>query len=307
MTASTFNCTGVIPACLLPLHDDLTIDIPNFRKHLDDIASVRGVSAITVNGHASEVSSCSFDEQKQLLEVANDEVGDRVPIVAGIYAESTAEAVRLARMAEQSGASALLIFPPNVFQLGMRPEMVLAHHAAIADASSLPQIAFQFPTSVSMAYSHEILGQLIEAIPTMRAVKDASGDPTRGEMAVRDYQSDGFSVLSSNSAWLMQSLVAGCKGLLSGAGSTVARLQVELFDAVQNHDLKTAQLVADRLHPTSKAFYRAPGVDMHNRMKEAQVLLGRLPSAAVRPPLQKLPEDEIAFISAMLEAAGIDV
>ncbi|MGV0680607.1 MULTISPECIES: dihydrodipicolinate synthase family protein [Mycobacteriaceae] len=305
MTQSSFDCTGVIPACLLPLHQDLSLDVVSYRKHLNDIAAVRGVSAITVNGHASEVSSCTFDEQQQLLEVACDQVGDRMPVVAGVYADGTAEAVRLARMADRGGASALLVFPPNVFAMGSRPEMVLAHFSAIADATSLPLIIFQFPVQESMSYSHDVLATLIESVPTIRAMKDGSGDPVRSEMAVRDYQSDTFSVLSTHSAWLLQSLVVGCKGLLSGAGSTVAAMQVELFEAVQNHDLKTAQAAAERLYSTTKAFYRRPSVDMHTRMKAAQVLLGRLPSAAVRPPLQQLPADEIALIGDLMKAAGV--
>lgn len=305
MQKEPFDCTGVIPACLLPLNADTSIDMKSFRKHIDDIAAVRGVTAIVVNGHASEVSSCTFDEQQQLLEAACEQVAGRIPIVAGIYADNTAEAVRLARMADSSGASGLLVFPPNVFLLGIRPEMVLAHHAAIAEVTSIPLIAFQFPLREAMAYSHDVIGQLIDTIPTIRAVKDGSGDPVRSEMMVRDYQSDKFSVLSTHSAWLMQSLVVGCKGVLSGAGSTIAALQVELFEAIQNCDLTTAQAVSARLFPTTQAFYRAPLVDMHNRMKEAQVLLGRLPSAVVRLPLHKLPDDEIALIGHLMKSAGV--
>lgn len=76
MPRMPYDCSGVIPACLLPLHDDLSIDEKSYRSHLRDVAGVRGVSAITVNGHASEVSSCSFDEQQFLLETALDEIGD---------------------------------------------------------------------------------------------------------------------------------------------------------------------------------------------------------------------------------------
>ena len=305
MTQPSFDCTGVIPASLLPLHADFSIDIESYRKHLNDMADVRGISAITVNGHASEVSSCTFDEQRLLLETACDQVGDRVPIVSGIYADSTSEAVRLARMAEKGGAAALLIFPPNVFALGSRPEMVLAHFESIAEATSLPLIIFQFPVKEPLSYGHDVIGRLIDCVPTIRAMKDGSSDPVRSEMAVREYQSDTFSVLTTHSAWLLQSLVVGCKGILSGAGSTIANLQVELFEAVRDHDLEVAQAVAARIYSTTHAFYGSPGVDMHNRMKEAQVLLGRLPSSVVRPPLQKLPAAEVERIAELMRAAQV--
>lgn len=306
MSTAQFDCTGVIPACLLPLHADLSIDFDSYRKHLKDIADVRGISAITINGHASEVSSCTFEEQQALLVAARDELGDHLPIVNGIYADGTLEAVRLSRMAEREGASALLIFPPNVLAMGGYPGMVLGHFKAIAEATSLPLIVFQFPVNSAMSYGHDVLGRLIAEIPTVRAMKDGSGDPVRSEMAVRDFQSETFSVLTTHSAWLLQSLVMGCKGVLSGAGSTIAGLQVALFEAVRDGDLPAAQAAAARIYPTTKAFYRSPGADMHNRMKEAQVALGRLPSAAVRPPLQKLSSEEVDQITELMAAAGIE-
>jgi len=72
---------GVIPACLLPFKDDLSIDEAAYRKHLRDVVSVPGLSAITINAHASEVASCTFDEQKRVLDITMDEVGDGIAVV----------------------------------------------------------------------------------------------------------------------------------------------------------------------------------------------------------------------------------
>ena len=84
-----------------------------------------------------------------------------------------------------------------------------------------------------------------------------------------------------------------------------SRVGIPLFKAIQAGDLKAAQAVNDRIYPTVRAFYDPPLLDMHNRMKEALVLLGRLPHAYVRPPLQKLTAAEIAKIGHMLERAGL--
>src|SRR5260221_8482407 len=65
---------GVIPAVLLPFHDDLSIDEGSYRAHLRDVKAVEGISAITVNAHASEVASCSFDEQRRVLEISKEEL-----------------------------------------------------------------------------------------------------------------------------------------------------------------------------------------------------------------------------------------
>ncbi|HUN97244.1 MAG TPA: dihydrodipicolinate synthase family protein, partial [Bradyrhizobium sp.] len=112
---------------------------------------------------------------------------------------------------------------------------------------------------------------------------------------------------STNSAWLLSSLVLGCNGLLSGSGSVIADLQAKLFRAVKGNDLAEARRLNDRIYPLARAFYADPFVDMHNRMKEALVLLGKLPRAVVRPPLVKITEAEIAGIrNALLEAGLLD-
>src|SRR5207245_9545984 len=90
---------GVIPAVLLPFQEDLSIDEPSFRAHLRDVASVEGLSAITINAHSTEVASCSFDEQKRVLAIASDEIGDRLSILHGRYAEGGLEAPRSGRLA----------------------------------------------------------------------------------------------------------------------------------------------------------------------------------------------------------------
>ena len=70
-------------------------------------------------------------------------------------------------------------------------------------------------------------------------------------------------------------------------------------------DLPVARSLNDRIYPLAEIFYAEPWVDMHNRMKEALVLLGKLPRAVVRPPLMKLPQAEISKIAAALRAAGL--
>ncbi len=100
-------------------------------------------------------------------------------------------------------------------------------------------------------------------------------------------------VLTTHSAWLFSSLVLGCNGVLSGNGSVIADLQAALFEAVRANDLAAARALNNRIYPLAKVFYADPWADMHNRMKEALVLLGRLPRAVVRPPLVKLTRPEI--------------
>ena len=297
---------GVIPAAVLPFHEDLSIDEASYRAHLRDLAAVEGISAITVNAHASEVASCTFDEQRRVLEVTREELG-ALPIVNGVYADGSLEAARIAKMAAQGGASALLVFPPGIYTFGQRPEMAIEHFRRIAGATDLPLILFQYPLAGGQGYPTSTLLELVEKVPTVRAIKDWCANPQLHERHIRLLQSRArpVNVLTTHSSWLMSSLVLGCAGLLSGSGSVIADLQAKLFFSVKNNDLKTAKAIHDRIAPTAEVFYSEPWVDMHNRMKEALVLLGRLPRAVVRPPLAKLSQEEIGRIRAALAAAGL--
>jgi 4-hydroxy-tetrahydrodipicolinate synthase len=296
---------GVIPAVLLPFHDDLSIDEASYRAHLRDVAAVQGVSAITTNAHASEVASCSFEEQRRVLAMTREEVS--LPVVNGIYAEGSLEAARLAKMAHDGGAAALLVFPPGVYTFGQRPEMAVEHFRRIADATDLPLILFQYPLAGGQGYPMPTLMKILEAVPSVRAIKDWCANPQLHDRQIRALQSrtPPVNVLTTHSAWLFSSLVLGCNGLLSGSGSVIADLQARLFRAVQANDLAEARRLHERIAPTAEVFYAEPWVDMHNRMKEALVLLGKLPRAVVRPPLVKIPAAEIERIRAALVAAGL--
>src|ERR1700728_2865778 len=175
---------GVIPAVLLPFSDDLAIDEKGFRKHLRDGATVEGLSALTINAHSTEVASCTFEEQRRVLAIAQDEIGDRLPIVNGIWADGSLDDARIARMAEEGGASALLVFPPGPFTLQQSPAMAVEHFKRIADASSLPIIAFQYPLATGQGYPRDTLLKMIEAVPPTRAIKDWSGNVAQHERHV---------------------------------------------------------------------------------------------------------------------------
>jgi 4-hydroxy-tetrahydrodipicolinate synthase len=298
---------GVIPAVLLPFHDDLSIDEAGFRKHLRDVAATDGISAITLNAHSTEVASCTFEEQQRIHAIAQDEIGAKLPIVHGIWADGSVEAARIAKAATEGGASALLVFPPAPFTMGQNVAMALAHFKRIADASDLPIIAFQYPVATGQGYPNDTILKMIEEIPTLMAIKDWAGTPQQHEWHVRTLQnlSRPFNVLSTQSSWLMASLSFGCKGLLSGSGSVIPDLQANLFKAMQAGDLKTAQAINDRIYPLASVFYAQPWVDMHNRMKEALVLMGKMQKAVVRPPLVKLERAEIERIRKALIQAGL--
>lgn len=310
MTDTAFEPRGVIPACLMPFDAEMDVDEHAWRSHLEDIASVEGIAGVAINGHAAEVHALTVAEQERAVIVAREVLGPRhVPVIAGVYTESSLAAGRMAAYAQREGAEGLLVFPPSFTALGgnLRPEMIETHLKHITDNSDLPIILFQFPLGSNLSYPLATLLGLCRKFPTIRAVKDQIGDGNLHEQQIRELHAldTRVNVLTTHSSWLLGSLVLGCDGLLSGAGSVIADLQAALFRAVQANDLSAARAINDRIYPTVRAFYDPPLLDMHNRMKEALVILGRMKEAHVRPPLVKPTPQEIAKIGRMMEAAGL--
>ena len=300
--------SGTMPANLLPFTADLAIDEAAYRTHLRWLVDTPGVTGIVANGHASEVSSLSRDERKRSLAIALDEIAGACPVIAGVYSDGTAEAVELARDAGAAGAAGVLVFPPTLFMWGaqVKPDMVVRHFSEIAAGADLPIIVFEYPPASGIGYAPETLARLCE-IPQVAGVKDWSNDIVAFERNLRAVRATGrpVAVLSAFTMSLMASFLLGADGAISGMGSVTADLQAEMFEACAKGDLESARRLNDRLDPLVRVFYAPPFVDMHNRMKEALVLLGRIPAAHVRPPLIPVPPAEREAIRRAVEAAGL--
>jgi 4-hydroxy-tetrahydrodipicolinate synthase len=297
-----------MPANLLPFTANLEIDERAYRSHLRWLADAPGVTGIVANGHASEVSSLTREERKRSLAIAMDEVAGKVPVVAGVYSDGTAEAVELARDAQAAGAAGLLVFPPTLFMWGaqLKPDMVLRHFSELADGVDLPLIVFEYPPASGIGYSPETLAALCK-IPSVAAVKDWSNDIVAYEKNLRALRASGrpVAMLSSFTMSLMASFALGADGCISGMGSVAADLQAALLAAVKAGRLDEARAINERMAPLVNVFYAPPFVDMHNRMKEALALLGRIPAAHVRPPLTPVTDDERHRIRLALREARL--
>ncbi len=299
---------GCMPANLLPFTADLAVDEPAYRKHLRWLVDAPGVTGLVANGHAAEVASLTRGERRRTLDIALDEVAGKVPVVAGVYSDGTLEAVELARDAQAAGAAGLLIFPPTLFMWGaqLKPEMVLRHFQTLADAVDLPLVVFEYPVASGIGYSPETLAELCK-VPTVAAIKDWSNEIVSYEKNLRAVRATGrpVAVMSSFTMSLMASFLLGADGCISGMGRVTADLQAALFAAVPAGRLDEARAINDRVAPLVSAFYAPPFVDMHNRMKEALAILGRIPAAHVRPPLTPVSEDERHRIRLALRAANL--
>jgi len=301
---------GVIPACLLPFDERYEIDEKTYREHLRYLSSVAGVTAITINGHAGEVTSLTQKERHRSMRIAAEELSGKTPIICGIPFDGTMTAIEEAKIAKAEGADGLLMFPSCEFTAGggtVHPEMVFRHYEKIAAAVDLPMVMFSYAASSDLHYPLETFVRLCREIDNIVCVKECTYDILFYEALYRELKGlkKDVALLTSFSKGLLASFAVGADGLLSGNGSIIPEYQVALFESVNRNDLFTARKIWDQMWPIVSACYSAPFTDMHNRMKYVAKKLGRFPCEFVRQPLLPLSQAERTRLDAAIVASGL--
>jgi len=299
---------GVIPAIILPLNPDYSIDEQGFRRHIRRVVGVRGVTGIVCNAHASEVTLLSREERKRVLRIVCEEVNGRVPVIAGAYGESTQKVIECAQDARKEGADAILIMPPFSFSWGATqyPEVVFKYFSDIDQAVDTPFVIFQYAYWTNCNYDCETLIKLSK-IKNFVAIKNASNDPRRYEEEYRTLKAvrPEISFLNANDIQLLSYFSIGSDGTLVGYACLAPELIVRLYDAVRKGNLKEAMRINDRMYPLTKAIYSHPRLNWHTRIKDALVMMGEIKCAAARPFLPPISSDERRSIRKALTQCGL--
>jgi 4-hydroxy-tetrahydrodipicolinate synthase len=287
---------GLIPAVVTPMRSDGEVDGEALRRYIRWLLGFDGLKGLAVNMDTGEGPALTREERRRVLEVYAEEVRDRLPVLAGIGAPSTAAAREMAVDARDSGASGLVVFPHPVF-VGepLAPDVPFEYHRAIAEASGLPMVLFQLqPALAGVIFSKETLLKLV-SIPNVVAIKEASFDAVRFVETVR-ILSDAprrIRVLTGNDNFILESFLLGADGALIGFGTIAIAEQLEMLGLVEEGDLKGAREIYDNaIQPLVSVIFAPPVRNYRARTKEALVAQGVLDNAYVRPPLLPLDEEE---------------
>ena len=299
--------TGVIAAPMLPMREGGDIDWPALERYMDWIAAQKP-AAIVMNVDASEVIALDDEEQLQVIRACRQAIAGRVPFFSGLVAGSTRAAARKAAAYREAGVEGLTVFPPFPTFSGapVPAEMIVRYHRAIADASGLPMVCFQFPKGWGPDYTPEIL-RAIAGIPQLVAIKEASFDvgQTLQTIEVARNLPEPIGVLTGSDTFIFEALVMGCTGALIGFAGTATAELVAMNDAVQRGDLAQGRAIWNKLGPVARYCWRLPIRDFRPRMKEILRLQGILPSAACREPQLGISAEERAEIERLCRQAGL--
>jgi 4-hydroxy-tetrahydrodipicolinate synthase len=300
------NLRGIVPACVTTLDAAGKFDEAAYRRYLQWLLP-QGPVALAINADTGEGPHLWPDERERVLRVAVEEAGD-VPVVAGLAASFTAQAVEEAKRAEQAGASGLLVFPIPAYQgTPLDPALPVAYHEAVAEGCGLPLIAFQLqPALGGVIFSEETLRR-IAAIDSVVAMKEASCDArlylaTRRMVEKLDRRID---LLTGNDNFIYESFVLGAEGALIGFGTLATDLQVQMYQLACQARWEEARAIWERILPLEEAVYAQPVRNYRARTKVALKELGVIESTVMRPPLMPVDGSEADHIAAALTQVGL--
>jgi 4-hydroxy-tetrahydrodipicolinate synthase len=280
---------GVMPAITTPFRPDLSIDTAFLRHHADVLVRA-GCSGIVALGSLGEGGSLSLEEKREVLRTCREAVGSRAPLVAGIAALSTAEAVRLARMAAEEGCDGLMALPPYVY--GGDGRETEAHFRTVIQATPLSCMLYNNPIAYGTDVLPEPLRGLAAALPNLHAVKESSAD-VRRVTAIRTLCGDRLAIFVGVDDLVMEGIAAGAVGWIAGLVDALPEESVRLFDHARAGRLAEARELYDWFLPLLR-LDTVPKFVQLIKLVQAEVGLG---SETVRPPRLPLvgPEREEAL------------
>ncbi len=241
--------SGAIPALVTPFRDGMVDETA--LQRLVDWQITSGAAALVPCGTTGESATLSFDEHYRVIELTIAAAAGRVPVIAGCGSNDTATAVRHMAFAQQAGADAALIVAPYY----NRPTQdgMVAHFEALAAASDLPMVVYNVPGRTVTDILPETLAR-IAALPSVNAIKDASGDLAR-VTTHRQMLGDTFCQLSGNDdQWLAHAAMGGV-GCISVTTNVAPELCSDFARKVAQVDFAAARTVHERLFPLHQAMF----------------------------------------------------
>jgi 4-hydroxy-tetrahydrodipicolinate synthase len=300
----TLNLDGLIPATVLPMHEDGSIDEPALRSYIGWVAD-QGPVALAINVDTGEGPHLTLDEKVRVIRIVR-EVTD-LPIVAGLAGPSTDAAVRQANDFRTAGADALLVFPiPAYLSEPLDVRVPVAYHEAIAQVG-LPLILFQLqPALAGLNFEPDTL-RAMASVEGVVAIKEASFDARRFVDTARLIADlpRPITMLTGNDNFILESFMLGATGALNGFGAVMTREQVDMIDAWNDGRIVDARELGRRVQRLADVVFAAPVGDYRVRLKECLRILGVLESAHIRRPLMPLRDADRAMLADVLVEVGL--
>ena len=290
---------GVVPPTVTAFHDDESVDYETTADHARFVVE-RGVHGVFPLGTNGEFPLLTGEEREGVVEAVVEEVGDAVPVIAGVGAPSTYETVAHAEHAESVGADGIVVVTPYYYPLDR--EAALEHYRRVAEAVSLPVYIYHIPSKTGNELALETLSDLA-AIESVAGVKDSSKDVPWLAQAVDAHPELTF--LAGSDSLIFTGLAVGCSGAVSAVANVFPELVVDCIEAYEDGDRDRARELQSRIFAVRDAF-KTGGAYMSG-VKTA-LELREFDAGPLRSPLRRKDDESAAAMRerlADLELPGI--
>ena len=298
MSKRKVSWEGAFPANVTPFTKSGDIDeallCQNVRMTLDE-----GAHGIVVCGHNGEAHLMTPDERKRVIAVSVEEVGGRIPVIAGTGAISTDLVIRQTKDAKDVGADGAMIEPPYF----MKPKHAdtIAHYARITDAVDFPIMVYNVPGRAGVDLTTDVIEQAAE-VSNICAVKDSCHVFERMMEMIQRFGERINVFIGPQGIWGFPGVLLGAMGFVDGLQQICGREGTELYDLAKARDYEGGVALQHRLHPLRTIIFQSASTSPAS-LKDAMRLLGR-PAGYPRPPLRLAQGEDLRRLEHALREHG---
>lgn len=281
---------GVFPAIITPFKDDLSLDEEGLRRNIEFLSGA-GVAGIVPCGTTGESATLSFEEHKQVVEIAVD--CSKVPVIAGTGSNNTREAIELTKHAADAGADAALLITPYYNKPNDRG--MFEHYKTIAEKCNIPIILYNVPKRTGIDLKPDLVAKLSK-VKNIIAVKEASGSLSQVSQIIEQTGGSGFTVLSGDDDLTLPIMALGGLGVISVVANVAPRKTVAMVDAASKGEWDRARKHHYELAPLVRSmFIETNPIPVKTACRLMGLAAGplRLPLAPMAPEKEKALKDVI--------------
>lgn len=258
------------------------------------------LAGYVVLGSTGEFPLLSEEERDRILVAAREAIPRTKAFIAGTGAESTQMTIRRSKRAAEIGADAVIVITPNYYKKSLtQPSAQIRHYLAVADASPVPVLLYNFPLNTGINLEPETVARIAEH-PNVRGIKDSSGNiPQFGQIIHQTPKS--FHVLVGAAAALLPSLVLGSSGGILALANIAAREYCEVYALARQGRWDEAREIVSRLMVVDREVYGRYGIGGLKAALDLQGFYG----GPCRSPLATPDGDAIEEVKEVLASAGL--
>ncbi|MFW9994516.1 MAG: 4-hydroxy-tetrahydrodipicolinate synthase [Candidatus Odinarchaeota archaeon] len=235
--APKLDLKGVIPAIITPFDKKTEEFNEEQYRALIQYQMSKGITGIVPCGSTGEFCNMTFEERKKVIEVTIDEVGGKIPVIAGTGETGTRLVLDATKHAQNAGADAAIIITPYYLKPGAKG--LYEHYAEIIDKTDIPIVLYNYPQVTGMSMPWTVVEDLVDEFDQIAAMKDSSGD-MKYFMSVLEKATPKINLLVGWDENVLPALAAGASGMILASANVIPEIWLEIYDDVKKGNLEAA-------------------------------------------------------------------